>query len=275
MIVFKMLDRLNVSTMNAIIINYFTAALLGLIIVAGPDFRPFASEWFFMSLILGFVFVFMFSVIGYSTRVAGITITSLTTKLSVVIPVLFSIVFFDEEITIYKVAGMILALAAISMIVYKPTEKNTASVKTREVIWLPIILFFGAGIIDSFIKYSQETYVRADETIAFSTTTFMVAAVTSIGFRMTGRFEKKEDKLPGLLLGGIALGVVNFGSLFFLVLALGSEKLASSVVFGVNNIGIVLLSVIAGLAIFGEKLTPLNKLGILIAIVSILILFYG
>jgi drug/metabolite transporter (DMT)-like permease len=274
-IVFKLLNRLKVSTVNAIVVNYFTAGLLGLLVIGGDGFDPVAAVWFRMALITGFLFVFMFFVIGYSSRVAGVTITSLTTKLSVVIPVLFSILRFGEEITIYKVGGMILALAAIVMIVYKPVNSGGSKRSVRELIWLPVILFFGAGFIDSLIKYSQEVYVSEEETLAFATFTFMVAAVTSVGFRLAGRFEKQENKWYRLLAGGVALGVVNFGSLYFLVMALGSPHIASSVVFGIINIGIVLMSVVAGLVLFGERLSALNKAGIVTAIISILILFYS
>jgi drug/metabolite transporter (DMT)-like permease len=275
MIVFKLLNRLNVSSINAIVINYFTASLLGFIAAGGSGGNPLESGWFPVSLIMGFVFVFMFNLIGYSTRIAGLTVTSLTTKLSVVIPVIFSIVVFNEELTIYKLAGMVLALSAIVMIVYKPFEVSGSKIESKEIILVPVVLFFGAGAIDSFIKYSQEVYVPDDETLAFSATTFLVAAFTSVGFRLAGRFEKRENKWYRLIPAGIALGVVNFGSLFFLVMALGSNSISSSVVFGINNIGIVLLSVIVGMVIFGEKLSLLNKAGIFIAILSILILYYG
>ena len=274
-IVFKLLNRLRVSTVGAIVVNYITAGALGLIVLGGDGFDPLNAPWFKMALVTGFLFVFMFFVIGYSSRVAGITITSLTTKLSVVIPVLFSILRFGEAITIYKVAGMILALAAIVMIVYKPINRSGPKSNMREVIWLPVILFFGAGFIDSIIKYSQQQYVSEGETLAFATTTFLVAAIISVGFRLVGRFEKNENKWYRLLLGGVALGVVNFGSLYFLVMALGSPHIASSVVFGINNIGIVLMSVIAGMVLFGERLSLLNKTGIVIAIISIVILFYS
>jgi drug/metabolite transporter (DMT)-like permease len=275
MIVFKLLGWLRVSTINAIVINYFTAAILGYIAVGPADFNPVGTEWFHMALIMGFIFVFMFYVIGYSARIAGITVTSLTTKLSVVIPVVFSIIVFNEELTIYRAGGMILALIAIFMIVIKPTEPGNGERNLLKILWLPAVLFFGAGFIDSLIKYTQEVYITGNDTLSFATVTFMSAAITSILFRFAGKFEKQEDKWYRLFAGGIALGVVNFGSLYFLVMALASDHIASSVVFGINNIGIVLVSVITGTFLFKERLSKLNFAGIVIAIVAILILFYA
>jgi drug/metabolite transporter (DMT)-like permease len=275
LVVFKTMNRLRIRTLDAIVINYLAASALGMLTGRSAGFTPFDRDWFLMSLILGIMFVFMFNVIGYSARVAGVTVTSLTTKLSVVVPVLFSILMFGENISFLKISGMILALAAIVMIVYRPRQPGESRSELKRLIWLPVILFFGAGFIDSFIKYAQEIYVPGDEILAFSTSTFMIAAITSIGFRIASRSGIEENKWHRLVAGGIALGLVNFGSLYFLVMAFESERFDSSVVFGINNIGIVMLSVLAGMVLFREKTTKLNKAGILLAIVSILILFYS
>lgn len=275
LIVFKMLDRLKVGTLNAIIVNYFTAALLGILTGGGPTLNTAGTEWFKISLITGFLFVSMFMVIGYSARVAGITLTSLTTKLSVVIPVLFSIVAFGEAVTPLKVSGMVLALIAIVMIVWRGQSDDRPAGSARLNLWLPLVLFLGAGFIDSLIKYSQEVYVTDNEAIAFATTTFLAAGTTSIGYRFILKRDQMENRWHRVATGGIALGIVNFGSLYFLIMALEKGSIASSVVFGITNIGVVMLSVIAGMLFFREKTTLLNKAGILLAIIAIFILFHS
>jgi uncharacterized membrane protein len=79
---------------------------------------------------------------------------------------------------------------------------------------------------------------------------------------------------------GALLGGVNFGSIFFLVKTLNfidpeNGAIDSSVVFGINNIGIVALSVILGMLIFQEKLSAVNKTGILICIIATILLAYA
>ena len=49
----------------------------------------------------------------------------------------------------------------------------------------------------------------------------------------------------------------------------------SSVIFGVNNIGIVALSVLIGLWFFKEKLLFLNWLGILLSAVALFLFALG
>jgi multidrug transporter EmrE-like cation transporter len=79
---------------------------------------------------------------------------------------------------------------------------------------------------------------------------------------------------------GALLGGVNFGSIFFLVKALNYRHqdhglMDSSVVFGINNIGIVALSVILGLYLFRESFSSVNRAGIGICIGAIILLAYA
>jgi predicted MFS family arabinose efflux permease len=72
------------------------------------------------------------------------------------------------------------------------------------------------------------------------------------------------------------LGIVNFGSIFFLVRALhynspAGRSLDSSVIFGANNISIVALSVLVGLLIFKEKLTYINWSGVILSALALLL----
>lgn len=274
-VVFRLLDRLKVDTLNAIIINYFTASLLGFAVSFRNGFVLPDAAWVHMAVILGILFVLVFIAIGYSSRVAGITITSLTTKLSVVIPVIFSIYIFGEHINAAKITGMIMALMSVALIVYKPAGAGYGARKSGMTVWLPVILFFGAGLVDSLIKYSQELFVPGDEIVVFSSATFLTAAVTSILFRLARPRPEIRSRWYNTAAGGISLGLANFGSLYFLIMALESGAHDSSVIFGINNIGIVMLSVLAGLFLFREKTTIFNRVGIFTAVVSIIILFYS
>jgi hypothetical protein len=83
-------------------------------------------------------------------------------------------------------------------------------------------------------------------------------------------------RLP-VLFWGTCLGLVNFGSIYFLVRTLDyrdhmGSSLDSSVVFGINNIGIVCLSVLLGRIIFLEKLSFMNLAGVIICLAATAIL---
>ena len=73
---------------------------------------------------------------------------------------------------------------------------------------------------------------------------------------------------------------MNFGSIFFIVRALNfvsakGEITDSSVIFGINNTGIVALSVMAGLLVFGERLKLVNWAGITLSAIALILFSLG
>ena len=74
---------------------------------------------------------------------------------------------------------------------------------------------------------------------------------------------------------GILLGVPNYFSIYFLLKAIGSYSESSALVFGLNNIGIVILSTLLSMLIFKETLSRGNKIGIAMALLSIVLIAYA
>ncbi len=77
------------------------------------------------------------------------------------------------------------------------------------------------------------------------------------------------------LLAGICIGIPNYFSMWCLVKVLKNYAGNSSAIIPVNNMGIVLLSSVIAWVIFREKLTRINWIGILLALVSIAMIAYG
>ena len=72
--------------------------------------------------------------------------------------------------------------------------------------------------------------------------------------------------------GGIALGVTNYLSLYFLLKCLEAPGSESSTVFAYVNIGVVITSFISGLILFNEKPERTKIIGVVLSIISITIL---
>ena len=108
-ILFKYFSRFEINNFNAIIINYLTAALLGLTISFNSlrNTNVFVQSWFPLAVLIGILFVVMFYFIALTTQKAGISVASVAGKMSVVIPMLFSILYYHEQINNYKIAGMV------------------------------------------------------------------------------------------------------------------------------------------------------------------------
>ena len=75
------------------------------------------------------------------------------------------------------------------------------------------------------------------------------------------------------IIGGMILGFLNFGTTYYLIMAMGVFQ--STVLFPVQNVGIVVLSALAGFIIFKEKLSVINWIGILLSIIAILLIAFA
>jgi len=253
-----------------ITINYFVATVLGFAFLLKLNLNAFLqnNSWIPSGIALGILFILMFFLLGTSSQKAGISVTTLANKLSLVFPVLFSLVYFNEEITVLKYAGLISAFIAVLLTIYKKDVQKTKF----EYIALPLLIFFGSGIIDSLIKYIQATQISISQATVFTTFVFFVAFILGTVITVFKKNTAKELLYPPTLFLGTLLGLVNFGSLFFIINALNKTNLESSLVFALNNMSVVALSAILGAFLFKEKLNKFNLAGIVLAIFSLYIL---
>lgn len=271
MVVFKIAGNMKLDTFRIIVINYFTASILGFIIGGLPERSDFNAGWMPMAITIGILFIVVFFLIALSTQRAGIAVTSVAAKMSVVIPITFSLFYFNEPISVLKITGILLALTSVFMTTYNRDKTKNKGIL---VVFLPIIIFFSAGFIDSLIKYTQEVHIADHSTVMFSSILFSISAIMGVIFSLFRKGVLKTEKLLQIILAGIILGIVNFFSLFGIIMALESNIFDSSIVFGINNMGTVVLSVIIALIFFSEKLSNLNKAGIVLSILTIIFLSY-
>ena len=268
-VVFKFAKNYSCNLSPLITINYLIATILGFLLFNWESriVLSKAEQWFPFVILLGILFIVMFYFIGYSSQKAGITVTTLANKLSLVFPVLFSLLYFNEKITIIKTVGLFTAFAAVFLTVYKREIKKTNTI----FIILPIVIFFGSGITDSVVKFVQAVKIDANEVSIFSALVFLVAFVIGLIISFSTNKIQEFKHYPTLILG-ILLGAVNFGSLYFVINALNKSTLNSSMIFAINNMSIVTLCALLGIFLFNEKLNRNNIFGIILAILSLYLL---
>jgi len=278
-VIFKTIDRQGIPAFPVILINYLAATVLGFVINPG-GIRPEAikeASWLPISALIGVLFIIMFFLVAFSSRKAGISITTVASKMSVVFPILFSLLIDpSDRLTGFKTAAIVATLAGVGLSVYKPRKGST----DLSVIYVPILLFLGMGIVDSLVKFAQHRFVSDSHTALFSAVLFLNAFLSGlIALLFFPRYLSNFGKI--VTWGwGLLLGAVNFGSIFFMIRALNyispsGTGTDSSVIFGANNIGIVALSVLVGLWIFKEKLLFVNWLGVLLSAAALLLFALG
>jgi len=269
-VLFKLFQKFGLNTFQAIVFNYFFACTVGyFVFIKEIDITQiYLKPWFPGTLILGVLFIAVFYLAAITAQRSGLSVVSVATKMSVAIPVLFGILYFKESSGIVKVIGIVLALAAVYLTSLK--SRKGIAIKKENLIF-PILVFLGSGIIDTSLKFLESSYVNKTDVALFSSTIFFVAGTIGTGALIVQGFMGTLRITGKNILGGIALGIPNFFSIYFLVMALRSEGFESSSIFTINNVAIVLVSTVLGIALFREKLIPKNWIGIALAIISILL----
>ena len=274
-VTFKTIHRFSIPAFPVIVINYLAATVLGFLIYSGDTSLASipGSVWLPISILIGIMFILMFFLVAFSTRKAGISVTTVASKMSVIFPIVFSLLIDpDDQLTMIKAAAVIIALGGVVLTVYKPGGEHPE----RSVIFIPLLLFVGMGVVDSLVKLAQQQYVSDGETALFSAILFLNAFISGLVATIIYRKHNRYFLKRAVWGWGLLLGVVNFGSIYFLVRALHynspvGKSMDSSVIFGANNISIVALSVLVGLLIFREKLSYMNWIGIVLSALSLLL----
>lgn len=279
LVTFKFAERLKVNSFSAILINYTTACILGLF-VAGGNIKPLLSlnTWnVIFILMLGSLCIMVFRFLALSIQRAGVAVTTVASKMSVIIPILFSI-YIDQNDSLnnIKIIGITLALTAVLLTIYKKESS-----KVSKGFYLPLIIFVGIGLVDSSMKYAQVTFVTDEMNSIFNSSIFAVSGIVGFTLIPFNKPAVRDLKRQKTWIIGIILGLVNFGSMYFMIAALNHVNpntgvpLQGSILFGINNISVVLINVFIGLMLFKERPTRTNWVGIFLAIVAIAILAYG
>lgn len=270
-VIFKLFNKYKINNLQAIVVNYFVAFFVGFILMdtSIEVLSAVKMSWFIGALILGILFISIFIVMAITAQRGGLSVASVAAKMSVVVPIIFGIIVYNESLGVYKLIGIVLALIAVYLTAYKKGAMNINS----SIIIFVLILFFGSGVLDTLVKYVETTFVAKNELEFYVATIFLVAGFAGILMLLYQLIINKVKINIRSIIGGIVLGIPNYFSIFFLLKALQHPTLESSTVFTINNVLIVMLTSLLGIVLFKEYLSVRNKVGILISILAI-IMFY-
>lgn len=268
---FKVFPRYKIDTLQAIVVNYWTCVVTGSVFMGAfpVGVHSIHYAWLPWALLMGGLFISIFNLLGYSTIKDGITTTTIANKLSLVIPVLFSLFLYSEKMTVLKGIGIALAFPAVYLTARVDEKKGTSGTH----FWLPVILFLGSGLLDTLVKYTEQRFLNSNADMSvFTVHVFVVAGSIGLIAVAVQTIRGKVQLHYRNLAAGILLGVPNYFSIFYFMKFLNGNYMQSSAAIPVNNIGIVVASALTALFFFNEKLTTYRIVGLLLSIVSILLI---
>ncbi len=261
--------------------NYVGAALTALVMLVidfpktgsgGPSFQEVIVEtstlfnknssifWGIgIGLFAGIFFFVAFMYYQKSVRENGVSLSGAFGKLGVIVPMTLGMVLWKEIPLALQWVGISLAIASI-VLVNNPFKASTDRIKLSLVL-----LFLFNGLAEFTNKLFQNYTVTGYKNI------FLLSVFSSAFFISFIFYKKRNIKIKiEEVFTGLAVGLPNLFSSFFLIMAL--EGMKSSVVFPVFSAGSVVMISIGGFFIFREKLKRKDLVSLFMIIIALILI---
>jgi drug/metabolite transporter (DMT)-like permease len=249
------------ANLSMLAVNYLICAVLG----AGyTGFRPAApadpgfSVMVLLGIVTGCLYLGGFMLCQYNTRKNGIILTSIFTKLGLLVPVAMSMVLFEETPTLIQTLGFAIAVGAIVVINLKKDQTGNG---------------FGFGLILMLLicggcDAMSKVYERLGPAALSDSYLFVTFAAAFVLCAALAWHQKEKPGRKELFFGSV-IGIPNFFSAKFLLGAL--TKLPAVVVYPSFSVATLLIVTLTGVAVFRERLSK-RQWAALAAIVVALVL---
>ncbi len=240
--------------------NYITAVFVSFITILVNQ-STFTSWKVSVGIAIptGIIYFFSFLFYQFSIRDSGAGLASMFSKLSILFPLVASIILWHEYPSLIQEIGIFLALLAI-LVVGTDTQIDFSKIKGN----ILGVFIFG-GIATSTSKVFQR-YGNVNEKSYYLMVVFFVAFLVSLVATIKrGKKVTKDD-----ILVGIAVGVPNLFSSFFVIKSLAI--LPAVIVFPIKNAGSLALTAILSRIIYKERLSIKSKIAILLTIFSLVLM---
>ncbi len=207
--------------------------------------------------------------------------TTVIVSFSTIIPSLSGVLFFGEDLGVAQIIGIVLMLVSFVLAVKSDADEKNKKANLKWLI-LCVVAFLANGSIGVLQKIQQAS-AYSDESNAFLIISFIFATILSAIFvtvfyvKNKTQAAKSDEKqyLPSkanlilvlvLVVAGICMALNHKFNLYL------SGVIDSAIFFPVVNGGGLVLTTVASLILFKEKLSAKQWAGIVIGIISVVFL---
>ena len=271
-VLIKIARQKGIAIDQSIAVNYIVTTSMTYFLLT-PDFEGRTivdivanSPSSYLFFALGFLLPTIFLIQAKSLEFAGIIRTDAAQRLSLFLPILAAFTIFGEQITHNKLIALILAFVALGCLLWKTHEGMEGKGGAIAVVSLACV-WLGYGMTDTMFKQI------AKSGSAFPVTLFIAFVFAGCLMFVYLLLKRTRWHVPSVAVG-LLLGVLNFCNILFYIKAHQVMKDDPTLVFTGMNLGVICLGTFIGALFFKEKINKINYLGVLIAVIAIVCLFY-
>ena len=247
--------------------NYLVASIVGLFFVLIREEVRFSVETLFFGLGLGLLFVLSFFAFAKAISYAGTGLATTSSRLSVIIPILFSIIIYNEKPNVYHMVGFLFTVITFILFYFSVKGNNQDGEGIVKYVLLLLVLI-GIGINDFSMKIFKSWRPESEEP-------FFILFVFSSAFSYSVIYIllKKIKIVKHTATWGLLLGVPNVFSTIFLLAALA--LIPAILVYPLISVGIIIFTTLLAFFIWKEKLNRWGILALTSGILAIVFLSVG
>jgi len=270
-IILKHAHHRNLAEEVILTFNYIIATLVSIVMAFfkyfSRSFPTTSSKDFLILTLIGMVTGLMYYGAFYfyqkSVKDNGVSISIAVGKMGIIIPMLLSIILWQELPSPMQWLAIIISFTAILII----------NVQLREIkkshVHLSLLLFFLIGGLGDFGNKLFETLLGAKLSEVFLIVVFATALLASSIITIRLAIKKKSISKESILFG-IMVGIPNMLTAYFLILSLADMKAA--LVFPIYSGGAIVLSMLYSVLRFKERLMIKDILSIFMILLALLLI---
>ena len=218
-----------------------------------------------IGVVTGILYYLGFILIQVSIKRNGVGLTGAFSKLGIFIPIVFSIVIWNEIPDSIKIVGIILTITSI-FIINKP-EKDKSFFQNFNLLLILVLFVVGAG---DFANKIFEKYANIEYKTLFLLILFSSALISSLFFTLRDLIIRKYKITFKDILIGLLVGIPNLFTSYFLIESFAYYD--TGVVFSIFSAGTILMITLGAVTIFKEKLSQREYFGIGVIILALTLL---
>lgn len=243
--------------------NYLTCMLLSGCYIGFDNILPRVDKvgiTLAMGGINGVFYITALILMQYSIKRNGVVLPSVFSKMgSLLVPLAVAICAFGEIPKGTQVAGAILAMASIILINYGKNDSQAGS----KILLMLVLLADGLATSMSKVFGELGNSMLSDHFLFYTFTAALILSVILVVY-------KKEKPGKAEVLYGIMLGLPNFFASRSILKAL--ETIPAIIVYPTRGVGAIVLVLLAGIFLFGEKLKKNQWIAIGVILVAVALL---
>ncbi len=271
-ILIKFFESKKTDTLVYLAANYISACLTGWIFAFSAGINSISKTTLLLGFIGGMIWPGSFFMLMWGIRQFGLSLTGTISRLCLVIPVMFALIFLGEQFSRNTILGIITAFTAFFML--NPLNRSDPGKLNKKAVWFFPLLLIVFGIGDLWVNVFN-TYGNKNENFIFILLIFTFSSAFVWSFILIKKIKTGSPVVtrPGML-RGFLLGIPNYFSTYFLLECLKTGYFSghSASVYALYSTFGISLAFLAGRFIWREKVTRLNIAGALTAVLAIILL---